>query len=121
MEAGKVSPTVTNRHQPSPTATRSHDCNRDWPSGGLSLENEIRLAKPALLYADSVTLISPVATLLQAAADVGASEDSQWRWRVNSALRSIRAPPKHSRITTNSGGSVARLVKRSAKWRRFAS
>ena len=56
---------VTNRHQPSPTATRSHDCNRDWPSGGLSLENEIRLAKPALLYADSVTLISPVATLLQ--------------------------------------------------------
>ena len=45
------------------------------PSGGLSLASEIRLVKPALLYADSVTLISPVATLLQAAVDVGASED----------------------------------------------
>jgi len=44
------------------------------PSGGLSLENEIRLVKPALLYADRVTLISPVATLLRAAEDVGASE-----------------------------------------------
>src|SRR5207247_7591936 len=45
------------------------------PSGELSLENEFRLVKPALLYADSVTLISPVAALLQAAVDVGASED----------------------------------------------
>src|SRR4051794_25876549 len=45
------------------------------PSGGLSLENEIRLVKPALLYADRVTLISPAATLLQAATDVGASEN----------------------------------------------
>jgi hypothetical protein len=44
------------------------------PSGGLSLENEIRLVKPALLYADRVSIISPVATLLQAAEDVGASE-----------------------------------------------
>jgi hypothetical protein len=44
------------------------------PSGGLSLKNEIRLVKPALLYADSVTLVSPVASLLHAAVDVGASE-----------------------------------------------
>jgi hypothetical protein len=44
-------------------------------SGGLSLETEIRLVKPALMYADAVTLISPVATLLQAAVDVGANED----------------------------------------------
>jgi hypothetical protein len=45
------------------------------PSGGLSLERELRLVKPALLYADRVTLLSPVATLLQATADVGASEN----------------------------------------------
>jgi hypothetical protein len=45
------------------------------PSRGLSLDEEIRLVKPALIYADAVTLISPVASLLQAAVDVGASED----------------------------------------------
>jgi hypothetical protein len=45
------------------------------PSGGLSLDKELRLVKPALLYADSVTLISPVASLLHAAVDVGASEN----------------------------------------------
>lgn len=34
------------------------------PRGGLSLEEDIRLLKPALLYGDRVTLYSPVATML---------------------------------------------------------
>jgi hypothetical protein len=41
------------------------------PSGGFSLESEIRLLKPALLYGDSVTLISPKATMLSMAAGIG--------------------------------------------------
>jgi hypothetical protein len=41
------------------------------PAGGLSLENEIRLLKPALLYADRVTLLSPKATMLSMAAGIG--------------------------------------------------
>jgi hypothetical protein len=45
------------------------------PSGGLSLKREMRLVKPALLYADRVTLISPVAALLRATVDFGSSVD----------------------------------------------
>jgi len=42
---------------------------------GLSLDQEIRLLKPALLYADHVTLYSPAAALLgsaRAAGEMGA-------------------------------------------------
>ena len=41
------------------------------PSGGSSLESEMRLLKPALLYGDRVTLISPKATFLSMAAGIG--------------------------------------------------
>jgi hypothetical protein len=37
---------------------------------GLSLEQEIRLLKPALLYSDHVTLYSPAAGLLVATAAI---------------------------------------------------
>ena len=43
-------------------------------SGEISLANEIRLVKPALLYADHVVLYSPVAALLQSAEAVGHSD-----------------------------------------------
>src|SRR4051812_17476518 len=46
------------------------------PSEGISLASEIRLLKPALLYADHVTLYSPAATLLQSTAAVGLSTDA---------------------------------------------
>lgn len=43
--------------------------------GNISLANEIRLVKPALLYADQVVLYSPVAALLQAGSVVGSSDE----------------------------------------------
>jgi len=42
---------------------------------GLTLEEEIRLAKPALLYGDQVTLYSPVAVLLASAEEVAGLDD----------------------------------------------
>lgn len=44
-------------------------------SGDVSLDSAVRLVKPALLYADHVTLYSPVAALLQSAAAVGLSDE----------------------------------------------
>lgn len=44
-------------------------------SGDISLHSATRLVKPALLYADHVTLYSPVAALLQSAAAVGLSDE----------------------------------------------
>jgi hypothetical protein len=45
------------------------------PTGEISLHEEVRLVKPALLYADHVTVFSPVAALLQSAAAVGLNPD----------------------------------------------
>ncbi|MEJ7567441.1 MAG: hypothetical protein WKF41_04165 [Gaiellaceae bacterium] len=42
---------------------------------GLTLEEEIRLAKPALLYGDHVTLYSPAAMMLASAEQVAALDD----------------------------------------------
>jgi hypothetical protein len=44
-------------------------------SGRISLQEEVRLIKPALLYADHVTLYSPVAAHLVSAAAVGLDPD----------------------------------------------
>jgi len=41
------------------------------PRGGLSLDEDIRLLKPALLYGDRVTLYSPMATMLAMTAGLG--------------------------------------------------
>jgi hypothetical protein len=45
------------------------------PVGDVSLHEEVRLVKPALLYADHVTIYSPVAMLLQSAAAVALNPD----------------------------------------------
>jgi hypothetical protein len=47
------------------------------PSGQLSLENEIRLVKPALLYADHVTLYSPTTSMLAMTAAFGELSEDQ--------------------------------------------
>src|SRR6266508_1224796 len=47
------------------------------PSGELSLENEIRLVKPALLYADHVTLYSPATSMLAMTAGLGELNEHQ--------------------------------------------
>jgi len=47
------------------------------PSGQLSLENELRLVKPALLYADHVTLYSPTTSMLAMTAAFGELSEDQ--------------------------------------------
>jgi hypothetical protein len=44
---------------------------------GLSLANEVRLLKPALLYADEVTLYSPTASLFASMAAVGQMDEPE--------------------------------------------
>lgn len=64
------------RRDPKPTsATDLRIAIVTGASGGISLHEEVRLVKPALLYADHVTLYSPCAAILQSAAATGLDAD----------------------------------------------
>lgn len=58
-------------HEERPTESDFHIAIGAAPRGGLSLEEDIRLLKPALLYGDRVTLYSPAATMLAMTAGLG--------------------------------------------------
>src|SRR3990172_4420070 len=78
---------------------------------GLSLEEELRLVKAALLYADHVTLASLGTASLAAAAELLSGSDAQ-RARRMMEVASVLMDPEQQRLLSLLGNRKARRVVR---------